>query len=97
MITADSASEYVIGSQALIPGSAIIVSGTPVSPGPSALVIGSSTHFLTSTAAPLLTIGGSTITANSASQYLISGQTLIPGGSAIIVSRTPISLLSLLS
>jgi cobalamin biosynthesis Mg chelatase CobN len=48
------------------------------------------------TAGPLLspvTIGGETITANSASQYVISGQTLRPGGPAITVDGTTVSLL----
>jgi hypothetical protein len=41
---------------------------------------------------PMLTIGTETITANSQDQYVVSGQTLSPGGSAIIVAGTTISL-----
>ena len=97
-VTANGASEYIIGSQTLVPGgSAIIISGTPVSlaPSESAIVIGGSTKFISSpsvTAAPVLTINNQPVTANSASEYIIQGQTLIPGGPAITVSGTPISL-----
>ncbi|KAG6999235.1 hypothetical protein G7Y79_00036g071910 [Physcia stellaris] len=97
-VTANSASEYIIGSQTLIPGGpAITVSGTLISlaPSASAVVIGDSTEILSSpsvTAAPVLTINNQPVTANSASEYIIQGQTLIPGGPAITVSGTPISL-----
>lgn len=40
-----------------------------------------------------VTIGGQIITANAASQYVISGQTLQPGGPAITVDGTTVSLL----
>ena len=43
------------------------------------------------TPAPALTIGNQVVTANSLNQYLISDQTLTPGG-VIVVSGTPISL-----
>jgi hypothetical protein len=38
------------------------------------------------------TINGQTITANSQSNFVIGTQTLIPGGPAITVPETPISL-----
>lgn len=41
---------------------------------------------------PLLTIGTETITANTESQYVVAGQTLIAGGPAITVSGTTLSL-----
>jgi hypothetical protein len=40
----------------------------------------------------VLTLGTETFTANSLSQFLVAGQTLVPGGPAITVSGTPISL-----
>ena len=46
----------------------------------------------TSPSMPLLTLGPSTYTASSNSEYIIGGQTLRPGASAIEVSGTPISL-----
>ncbi|MCJ1422413.1 hypothetical protein MMC29_000293 [Sticta canariensis] len=96
----NSASEYVIGSQTLIPGASnIIVSGTHISLAPfaTAVIVGGKTIPLTSsptttTALPLITIGNSVITPNTASQYVIAGQTLVPGGTAITVSGTRISL-----
>ena len=82
--TANSASQFVIGGQTLVPNQQITVSGTPISlaPGASLVVIAGSTQALGSAqSAPLVfTFGASTITANSASQFVIDGQTLTPGG-----------------
>ena len=102
VLTADAASDYIIGGQTLIPGAhAITVSGNTYSLAPSAtaLVIGTSTEKLTpqlmgiSTGLPVLTIGAAQITANAVSDYAIAGQTLRPGG-VITVSGTRISLAS---
>ena len=95
-ITANSASAFVIGSQTLTPGGIITVSGTPVSLAPSAsfALVGGSTQVLQTTPTPgpaILTLGGATITANSASAFVIGTQTLTPGG-VINISGTPISL-----
>ena len=99
-ITADSASNYVIGGQTIhAGGSAITMDGTVVSLAPSAtaLVIGGSTEALTpssvlaTTEPPLITLGSQILHANAASDYVIGGQTLTPGH-AITVSGTVISL-----
>ncbi|MCJ1270405.1 hypothetical protein MMC22_010302 [Lobaria immixta] len=97
LVFPNSASEYVLGSQTIIPGAhAVIISGTPISLGPSAsnIVIDSITSALIGSATPLppLTVDGTTILPNSASEYLIGSQTLIPGASAITISGTRISL-----
>ena len=95
--TANSDSAIVIKGQTLIPGSpAITISSTPISlaPGASVAVIAGQTQSLSSaslTAKPVITIGGSTYTANVASAFAIAGQTLSPGG-VITVSGTPVSL-----
>ena len=95
--TANAASQIVVAGKTLTPGGQIIVSGTTLSLAPSAnlAVIGSSTQLLTTpvpTANPaILSFAGSTYTANSASQFIIAGQTLTPGGT-ITASGTPISL-----
>ena len=94
--TANSAGQIVVAGQTLAPGVAITVSGTPISEaaGGAFAVVGGSTQSLI-TPAPsqgpaLLTFGGSTYTANAASQFVIGGQTLTPGGQ-ITVSGTALS------
>lgn len=96
-MTANAESAYIVAGQTLVPGSSITVSGTPIalqtagSDG-SALVIGSSTSVLqqnpqaTVAAAPPVIVGGSTLTPNSASEYVVDGQTL-KAGSSITVGR----------
>jgi hypothetical protein len=74
-------------TEVVVAGTKTVALTTPNAPDP---------FFPAMTEGPLLspiTIGGETITANSASQYIISGQTLHPGGPAITVSGTTISLL----
>lgn len=97
-ITANSASNFIIGSQTLTPGSVITVSGTLISLAASGtyIVAGTSTIPLlpaTGTSAPAeaFTFAGQTFTADSASDFVIGGQTLKPG-SAITVLGMPISL-----
>ncbi|KAK0508632.1 hypothetical protein JMJ35_008908 [Cladonia borealis] len=94
-VTANSASQYIIASQTLTPGGAITISGTPISLAPSAtaLIIGSSTISLDSSATilPPLTIGTQVVTANKAGQYIVDGLTLTPGG-VVTVSGTRVSL-----
>ena len=99
--TADSASQFIINGQTLSPNSVITVSGTTISLGPagSTAVIEGSTQVLGSgpsiTPAPhfVLTLGDTSFTANSNSDFIIAGQTLAPGGE-ITVSGTPIQLAS---
>ena len=96
--TVDSSSNLVFGTQTLIPGGFINVSNTPISLAFSGgvVIVGSSTQTLgarptTEVARPLLTLGGSTYTANSASAFVIGTESLLPGG-AITILGTPISL-----
>ncbi|KAI9779168.1 MAG: hypothetical protein M1839_007703 [Geoglossum umbratile] len=99
-LTANSLSQFTIAGQTLmLGGPAITVSGTRISLGPSAsyAVIGSSTIPLvpqnSNTQSPVILIPGiQTLTANSRSLFTIAGQTLVPGGPAITVSGTRISL-----
>lgn len=91
---ADSRSQYIIGSQTLTPKGQIIVAGTTVSllPSASAVIIDSVTNTLEPIPAlPPLTVGTKTYTADSASQYIISHQTLTLGGH-ITIAGTSISL-----
>ena len=97
-ITTNNAGQYVVSSQTIEPGDpTITIFGTPISLDPSAtkLVIGTSTipfEEQVSLALPSFTIGNEVITGDSASRYLVDGQTLAPGAPAITVSGTPISL-----
>lgn len=98
--TANSASDFIIAGQTLTPGGQITVSGTPISEAASGsglvVVGGSSTQVLghaspgVATNAAVMTFGGRTFTADAASDFVIDGQTLTPGG-VITISGTPIS------
>ena len=96
---ADSASNFIVASQTLIPGGiSIVVSGTTVSiaPGGLAAIIGSSTQVLVTPvpgqAALAFTFAGSTYTEDYSSKIIVAGQTLNPGGPAITLYGTSISL-----
>lgn len=98
VVTPNSATQYIVGAQTLAPGSAIEVSGTTYSlPSESSQVMvqpaPTEPSDGTSGLLPTLTLGDSTLTANSASQHVVGGQTLAPG-SDIVVSGTSISLTS---
>lgn len=94
----NNASPYVVGGKTVVPGFApIIVTYSLDSPA--------STIFVNNIASPLpkfqeshprfapvLSIGSQRFTANAASEYIVGGQTLSPGGSPIIVSGTTYSL-----
>ena len=95
-LTADRQGVYTIDGQTLAPGSsAITVHGTRVSldSAGSSAVIGSSTQYLKSpsdhTSLPVLTLAGTTYTANSKGLYIISGQTITPGGAAVVINPKP--------
>ncbi len=96
-------SGMVIGGSSLLPGgSAVTISNTPISLGPSGiLVVGSSTILLPTSTQPdrpftpfatkAFTVAGQTFTPNP-SAFSIAGTTITAGGSAVTISNTPISL-----
>lgn len=98
LVTATPNFQIVVAGQTLIAGGAAqTVSGTRISlaPSASAIVIGSSTSLLASesrTAAIILTLGSSTYAATLSANLAIGSQILSPGGAAITVGGTPISL-----
>lgn len=107
-IQPDASSNYVISGQTLSLGSKItLVSGSStaiialqISNSQTYLVIGASISALPEQTAsqgsiqiPVFTIGSSTVTPNSASEYVVASQTLHPGA-AITVSGSVISLAS---
>ena len=91
-ITASPMSQYVLGGRTLVPGAAAItISSTPISVPTegNAVIIGGSTVAIPNTAGPVLpviTLGNRVITANSASQFLLGDQTLVPGAPAMTVA-----------
>ncbi|KAK0507009.1 hypothetical protein JMJ35_010467 [Cladonia borealis] len=91
-VTASPTSQYVLGGRALVPGAAAItISGTPISvpTDGNAVVVRGSTVAIPDAASPVLpviTLGNQVITANSASQFLVGDQTLVPGAPAITVA-----------
>ena len=94
---ADSSSNFFINGQILSKGNMITVDGTQLSYDQAGtdVVIGTSTQILSTTSVaaaeePAITFDGSTYLANSASDFIIDGQTLTRGG-VITVQGTPIS------
>ena len=106
IITQSSQTKYLIDDKTLelgstltvTAGSAIETVALETANGQTIIVLGDTTTTLgsaptaTGNALPLLTLGANTY-APSQSGYVIAGQTLRPGGSAIEVSGTPLSLM----
>lgn len=104
VLTANSASEYIISEQTLTPGgSAVTVDGTTISllPSATAIVVNGVTSSLaqaygavyTTTDTPLLTLNNHVYEANRAGYYVLGpGTTLVPGGAPVTVSGTVVSL-----
>ena len=88
--TAEPAGFAIAGTTLTPGGSAITISGTPVSLAPGGtLAIGSSTISLPSQTA--FTVGGQIFIAEPTG-FAVAGTTLTPGGPAITISGTPVSL-----
>ncbi|KAL8723062.1 MAG: hypothetical protein Q9181_007360, partial [Wetmoreana brouardii] len=90
-------SDLVIGTQTITPGApAVTVSGTPISlaVSRSAVAVGDSTvPVFTPTSKPVvLEINGTSFTETSGSQFVVGSQTLLPGGPAITINGTVVSL-----
>ncbi len=96
--TANSASQYIIGTQTLIGGApGITIGRVPYSLAPSATALVSRSVTIPlasgpSRTPPPITIGGTTYTANSASQYFIGTQTLVPNSGPITINSAPYAL-----
>ena len=88
----------IIGSQTLTQGQSTVINGVPVfvpsDAGGSRVVIGGSSYFVNNgpTAAPVLTVGQSTVTANPEGQFIVGSQTLKPGGPALTIDGSTVSL-----
>lgn len=93
-ITANPAGFMLAGSKLVPGGTPVTIYGTAVSLNPSGvLFIGSSSINLLDPKFPskTFTVGGHTFTAESTG-FELAGSTLLPGGAAITISGTPISL-----
>lgn len=88
----------VIGSQTLTQGQSTTINGVPVvvpaNAGGSRVVVGGTTYVVNNgpTAAPILTIGSNTVTANPQGQFIVGSETLNPGDPALTVDGSTLSL-----
>ena len=96
--TANQASGFVVDGATLTRGGSVVVDGTTVSLDASGgyAIVDGNTQSLSAPAtnaspAPILEIGGTTYTANQASDFVIDGTTLTRGGS-VVVDGTTVSL-----
>ncbi|TKA70140.1 hypothetical protein B0A49_07720 [Cryomyces minteri] len=98
-----SSSEYVVGSQTLRLGGSVTIGSTVValttnSAGQSIVIAGGTTSTLSPAALSVpqaLTIDGQTLSAISASAYVLSGQTLAPGHPITLGSGSSQTVISL--
>ncbi|MCJ1434539.1 hypothetical protein MMC27_003908 [Xylographa pallens] len=95
--TTNFVSAFILGTQTLLPGGPAVTNvGIVLSltPSATAIVIGDVTIPLQPPTSidPLITIGPSVYTASPSSFFLIGTKTLLPGGSALTISGTTISL-----
>jgi hypothetical protein len=88
----------VIDSQTLTQGQSTIINGIPVvvpsDGGGTQIVVGGTTIAVNNgpTGAPVLTVGRNTVTANPQGQFVVGTETLKPGGPAITVDGSTLSL-----
>lgn len=98
-ITAESSGAIVIGGTTIVPGGlGATISGTPISLAPSGvLAIGSSTYTLPIPTAQadgitVFTAAGLVFTKNPSGVVIFNGTSIFPGGSALSISGTQVSL-----
>ncbi|KAL8917581.1 MAG: hypothetical protein Q9208_007864 [Pyrenodesmia sp. 3 TL-2023] len=90
-VVQETGGAVAIDGTTLTPGSSpIVISGTPVSINPTALVIGSETLPLPTlpTAEAVATLAGLTVSQNAGGAVIVAGKTLVPGGPALTISGT---------
>jgi hypothetical protein len=88
----------VVGTATLNPGQSTVINGVPVivpsDGGGTRIVVGGTTLPVNNgpTAAPVLTVGRSTVTADAQGQFIVGTGTLKPGGPALTVDGSTLSL-----
>ncbi|KAF2671391.1 hypothetical protein BT63DRAFT_438839 [Microthyrium microscopicum] len=84
----------VIGSATLLPGSVLTIANTVLSlaANPTAITINGQPILLTPSVLPLLTINSIIYPATSVPGYVISGNTLLPGGTIILADGNTLAL-----
>lgn len=88
-----SSNTYAIAEQTIVPGgSAIIVSGHSISLAPSNTIVVDGVSSALGEYSTAVTLGGVLATPQSSGVYVLSSQTLLPGGSAVTLSGTTYSL-----
>ncbi|KAM3417611.1 hypothetical protein BST61_g5847 [Cercospora zeina] len=101
VITEDNKNEFVVAGQTLEPGGpAVTQDGNTIelpSQATAVIVNGNPTPIAQPQApsnvpAPEWTFGENTITANSANEFIIASQTITPGGEAVVIAGTTLSL-----
>jgi hypothetical protein len=90
----------IIGTETLTRGQSTIINGVPVvvpsDGGGTQLVVGGTTVAVNNgpTAAPVLTVGRNPVTANNQGQFVVGTETLKPGGPAVTIDGSTLSLAS---
>jgi uncharacterized membrane protein YgcG len=88
----------VVGTQTLTQGQTTTINGIPVvvpaDAGGSRVVVGGTTFAVNNgpTAAPVLTVGSNVVTADPQGQFIVGSETLKPGGPALTVGGSTLSL-----
>ncbi|KAI5364973.1 hypothetical protein Slin15195_G045110 [Septoria linicola] len=103
VISGDDKTEFILGGQTLAPGESAITIGDntlELPAGGTAVVVNGHTSPIVATLAPnnrpapKFTFGDDTITTNAATEFVIASRTLTPGGQAITLAGTTLSVAS---
>jgi hypothetical protein len=107
IFTANAATQfYLEAGQTLTPGGTVVISGTTISLDSEATAVvidgqtrsfGSSPNAMITSSPELIRVNGQAFAPNAGGTYLISGQTLSPGGSITITGPNGVETLSLAS
>lgn len=105
VFTANAATQfYLSAGQTLTPGGTVVISGTTISLDSAATAVvingqtrsfGSSPNAMITSSPELIRVNGQAFAPNSGGTYLISGQTLTPGGSITVTGPNGVETLSL--